>query len=111
MHSALDSKINMSGLLIQKAKQALAEIEPMEAKNFPPAESIARQLRWCIALFENKPEEEMLGLLTMGLIASREFDMYGDNPQLAQLINEIQHDAQDLLSNPAFKRDTLKRVP
>lgn len=99
----------MSVLLIEKAKQALSEIEPMEIKNFPPAQSIARQLRWCIALFENKPKEEMPGPLTMGLIATREFDMYGDNPQLAQLINEVQHAAQGLLSNPAFKRDALKR--
>jgi len=39
----------------------------------------------------------MPGPLTMGLIATREFDMYGDNPALAGLINEIQHEANRLL--------------
>ena len=34
----------------------------------------------------------------MGLIATREFDMYGDRPELALLINEVQREAEALFA-------------
>ena len=37
----------------------------------------------------------------MGLIATREFDMYGDRAELASLINEVQREAEDLLGRKA----------
>jgi hypothetical protein len=88
----------MNESLTAKVKQALIQIEPMAVQNWPPAQSIARQLNWCLALANNESREPMPGPLTMGLIATREFDMYGDNPELAQLINEVQYEANKLLA-------------
>ena len=44
---------------------------------------------------ENRP-----GPFSMGLIAVREFDMYGDRPELAVLINEVQRAMQAILGKP-----------
>jgi hypothetical protein len=33
----------------------------------------------------------------MGLIATREFDMYGDQPELASLINSVQREVERAL--------------
>ena len=33
----------------------------------------------------------------MGLIATREFDMYGDKPELASLINSVQRETEQAL--------------
>ena len=51
---------------------------------------IHRQLIWCRAQLAGQLSETKQGPLTMGLIATREFDMWGDNPELAALINQIQ---------------------
>ena len=83
--------------LLTKARAALTQIEPMAARGWAPAESIIRQLRWCAALAAGEPREERAGPFTMGLIATREFDMYGDQPELAALINEVQRETEDLI--------------
>lgn len=87
--------------LLTKARIALAQVEPMAAQGWGPAESIARQLRWCAALAANEPREERPGPFSMGLIATREFDMYGDRPELATLINEVQRETENLLRRHA----------
>lgn len=79
------------------AEKALADIDPMAEKGWPPAQSIARQLKWCLARALGQPAEPMPGPLTMGLIATREFDMYGDQPELARLISEIEREANRVL--------------
>ena len=84
--------------LLNKAQAALAQVEPMAAQGWAPAESIARQLRWCVAFAAGEPREERPGPFSMGLIATREFDMYGDRPELASLINEVQREAEALLA-------------
>ncbi len=71
----------------------------MASQNWAPAQSISTQLHWCLSLANHQPTPSQ-GLLTMGLIATREFDMYGDNPALADLINDIQRQANYLLSTP-----------
>ena len=91
----------MHASLLNKARAALAQVEPMAARGWGPAESIARQLRWCAAFATGEPREPRPGPFTMGLIATREFDMYGDQPELASLINEVQREAQELLSQAA----------
>jgi hypothetical protein len=83
--------------LLAMARQALAQIEPMEAQGWPPAQSIARQLRWCVAFASDQPREERPGPFSMGLIATREFDMYGDLPELASLINRVQEETERAL--------------
>lgn len=87
--------------LLTKAQAALAQVEPMAVQGWGPAESIARQLRWCAAFAANEPSERRPGPFSMGLIATREFDMYGDRPELASLINEVQREVEDLLQRGA----------
>lgn len=71
-------------------ERAMARIGPMAEAGWGPAQSIARQLRWCSDKAMDKPVEAMPGPFSMGLMATREFDMYGDDPELAGLINEIE---------------------
>ncbi len=91
----------MHASLLTKAQAALAQMEPLAAKGWAPAESIARQLRWCVVFAADQPRERRPGPFSMGLIATREFDMYGDRPELASLINEVQRAAEGLLAREA----------
>jgi hypothetical protein len=84
--------------LLTKARAALSQIEPMAAQGWPPAESIARQLRWCMAFASGQHSEKRPGPFSMGLIATREFDMHGDMPELADLINEVQRKTESALA-------------
>lgn len=79
------------------ARQALGQIEPMEAKGWQPAQSIARQLRWCLAFALGEKTAPLPGPFTMGLIATREFDMYGSQPDLALLVNRVQREVERVL--------------
>ena len=76
--------------LLFKIDKALSDIEPMLTGTWPNVQSIHRQLMWCRAQISGEPSEPKQGPLTMGLIATREFDMWGDKPELAALINQIQ---------------------
>lgn len=66
-----------------------AELAPL-APQWDVAASILRQLRWCRGTVRGQPVEPPPGPLSMGLMATREFDMYGSNPELAARINRIQ---------------------
>jgi hypothetical protein len=77
-------------VFLAKIDEALAQIEPMAKAEWGPAESILRQLRWCRALALGEPREERPGPFSMGLIATRNFDMWGNEPELASLINEVE---------------------
>lgn len=76
--------------LLLKVDEALSAIGPMLTSTWPNLQSIHRQLMWCRAQISGEPSEPKPGPLTMGLIATREFDMWGDMPELAVLINQIQ---------------------
>jgi hypothetical protein len=80
----------MSEPLLQKIQLALQLIAPMADKGWPPAQTILRQLAWCEMSLLGRPAEPRPGPFSMGLIATRELDMYGDQPDLASLINDIQ---------------------
>lgn len=84
--------------LLAKAQTALAQIEPLAAQGWSPAESIARQLRWCVAFASGQSYEVRPGPFSMGLIATRELDMYGDMPELASLINQVQREVESALA-------------
>lgn len=88
----------MHEALLTKARLALAQIEPLAAQGWPPAQSIARQLRWCVAFASGQPCPDRPGPFSMGLIATRELDMYGEMPELADLINQIQQDVETALT-------------
>jgi hypothetical protein len=87
----------MNDQLHVRALAALSQIEPLAAKGWPPAQSIARQLRWCVAFASDAPREACPGIFSMGLIATRELDMYGTQPDLAALINQIQREVESAL--------------
>ena len=89
--------MDLHASLLTKAQTALAQVEPMGAQGWGPAESIVRQLRWCAAFAAGEACERPPGPFTMGLIATREFDMYGDQPEFASLINEVQRETEELL--------------
>lgn len=76
--------------LLRKIDEALSAIGPMLTSTRPNVQSIHRQLVWCRAQISGEPSEPKQGALTMGLIATRGFDMWGDKPELAVLINQIQ---------------------
>lgn len=84
--------------------ELLAEIDAVlrrlgagEAQGWDPAVSICRQLRWCRDVLLGTPVEKAPGPFSMGLIATREFDMYGSDPDLARQINRIQDAMQGVL--------------
>ena len=77
-------------VFLARIDEALAQIEPMAAAGLGVAESILRQLRWCRALALGETREERPGPFSMGLIATRNFDMWGNEPELASLINEVE---------------------
>lgn len=80
----------MEKTLLELIDAALQEIQPMVVRSFQPAISIQRQLLWCRNLELGVINEPKPGPFSMGLIAVREFDMYGDQPELASKINEVQ---------------------
>lgn len=88
----------MNKELLGRAQSALSQLEPMLKQSWPPAESIARQLQWCVAFASDQPREKRPGPFSMGQIATRELDMYGDNPELATLINQIQREVERALA-------------
>jgi hypothetical protein len=83
--------------LMQKIRSALRLIEPMAEAGWQPAQTMLRQLIWCEQFVSGQPKKPCPGPFSMGLIASRELDMYGDQPDLALLINDIQRDVKSLL--------------
>ncbi|MBM3620959.1 MAG: hypothetical protein FJX20_09735 [Alphaproteobacteria bacterium] len=85
-------------VFLAKIDEALAQIEPMAAAGLGVAESILRQLRWCRAFALGEPREERPGPFSMGMIATRNFDMWGSEPELASLINEVERLANIRLS-------------
>ena len=73
---------------------ALAELTAVERAGEEDATllaSLRRQLAWCRAFVATGREPESRpGPFSMGLMATRQFDMYGQRPALAALINEVQ---------------------
>ena len=75
---------------------ALAELAEMERGHEEGAKVIAalrEQLSWSRSFVESGAQPFPLpGAFTMGLIAARHFDMHGNKPKLAELINSIQRE-------------------
>lgn len=86
--------MNEDSALLEEVDRALAVIAPLADQGWDEAISIARQLRWCRGRVAGDPVEPAPGPLSMGLIAVREFDMYGSDPDLAARINRIQDEIE-----------------
>jgi len=76
--------------------EALAFIEPQAEAGLEPAQSITRQLHWCRATLLGEPAETPPGPLTMGERATREYDMWGNDPEFARLVWKIQDAMQGI---------------
>jgi hypothetical protein len=84
------------GADIDRALEALRE----HAGGGGPQEVVAslqRQLEWCRGYVGGAEMPERPGRFSMGLLATRELDMYGGRPELAALINEIEHKVTALM--------------
>jgi hypothetical protein len=81
-------------------EEALGRITPMAEAGWDPAQSMQRQLLWCRGYLNGQIPEERPGPFSMGLMATREFDMYGNEPDLASLINRIQSAINRRLGEP-----------
>ena len=86
------SPFSDEGYWIERIDAALEQIQPMADAGWAQAQSIARQLHWCRGVLRGEAIERAPGPLSMGLIATREFDMYGSQPELAALINDIERE-------------------
>lgn len=86
--------------LLGEIERALARITPMAEAGWNEAQSIQRQLLWCKGYLNGQPPEARPGPFSMGLMATREFDMYGNEPELATLINSIQSQMNRRLDEP-----------
>lgn len=96
----------MDKTLLELIDSALCEIQPMVAQAFGPAVSIDMQLRWCRDFELGTLNDPKPGPFSMGLIAVREFDMYGDQPELASLINRIQTLVEKKLNRIGDERES-----
>jgi hypothetical protein len=86
----IEATPEMDAVLLADIDRALVQVQPMADAGWEQAQSIARQLRWCGAKLRGERVEPPPGPFSMGLTATREFDMYGSQPELASLINAIQ---------------------
>ena len=77
---------------IDRALAALAQVERAGDEGHAVVTTLRRQLEWCRAYVATGREPEPRpGPFSMGLIATRQLDMYGAHPELADLINRVQY--------------------
>jgi hypothetical protein len=89
---------------IDRALAELADVERAGEEGPDVLTTLRRQLNWCRAFVATGLEPERRpGPFSMGLIATRQFDMYGARPALASLINDVQSAVERRLhSEPPF---------
>lgn len=75
---------------IERALEALRD--PSIAHGYSPkvVDSLGRQLEWCRDYVTGSSDAARPGPFSMGLMSTREFDMHGSHPDLAELINSIE---------------------
>ena len=83
--------------LLRRIEEALEGVEQEGGDAFLPMASVKRQLLWCRAYLRGEELEPRPGPFTMGSIAMRELDMYGDNPDLALDVYQIEREVDELL--------------
>jgi len=86
--------------LLRRIEEALEGVEQEGGDAFPPMASVKRQLLWCRGRLRGEAVGEPPGPLTMGTIAMRELDMYGENPDLALEVYQIEHEMNERMKKP-----------
>ena len=84
--------------LLGRIEEALEGIEQEGGDGFPPMASVKRQLLWCRAYLRGEDANGRPAPLDMGAIAMRELDMYGDNPDLALEVYQIEREMVGMLN-------------
>jgi hypothetical protein len=85
--------------LLSRIEEALAGVEQEGGDAFPPLASVKRQLLWCRAYLRGEETPARPGPFTMGAIAMRELDMYGDNPDLALEVYQIERELEAMMKS------------
>ncbi len=85
--------------LLERIEEALAGVESEGGDAFPPMASVKRQLLWCRGYLRGEAVGEPPAPFTMGTVAMRELDMYGDNPDLALEVYQIENEMTALLNS------------
>jgi len=85
--------------LLSRVEEALAGVEQEGGDAFPPLASVKRQLLWCRGYLRGEAVGDPRGPFTMGTLAMRELDMYGDNPDLALEVYQIEREVTALLED------------
>ncbi|HWS54699.1 MAG TPA: hypothetical protein VN228_11250 [Pyrinomonadaceae bacterium] len=83
--------------LLSRIEEALAGVEQEGGDAFPPLASVKRQLLWCRGYLRGEPVGDPPGPFTMGAIAMRELDVYGDNLDLALEVYQLEREMTTLL--------------
>jgi hypothetical protein len=83
--------------LLRRIEEALEGVEQEGGDAFPPMASVKRQLLWCRGYLRGEGPGARPGPFTMGSIAMRELDVYGDNPDLALEVYQIEGEMRSLL--------------
>ena len=83
--------------LMAKIDEALAGVERHGGDRLSHMASIKKQLLWCLDYLRGAPPFPLPGPFSMGLLATRNLDMYGDDPELATLINKIETEMNSIL--------------
>ena len=87
--------------LTEKIDKALAGVERHGGDRLAHMSSIKKQLLWCRSYLSGSPPFPLPEPLSMGLLATRNLDMYDDDPELALLINKIEAEMSRLLTEGA----------
>jgi len=83
--------------LLSRIEEALRGVEQEGGDAFPPMASVKRQLLWCRGYLRGEETGARPGPFTMGAIAIRELDMYGDNPDLALEVYQIEREMDEMV--------------
>ena len=85
--------------LLRRVEEALEGVEQEGGDAFPPMVPVKRQLLWCRGYLRGEAVGEAPGAFTMGALAMRELDMYGDNPDLALEVYQIEREMDEMLKS------------
>ena len=84
--------------LLGRIEEALEGVEQEGGDAFPPMASVKRQLLWCRAYLRGEETNGRPAPFDMGATAMRELDLYGDNPDLALEVYQIEREMEGMLN-------------
>lgn len=84
--------MNRNNRVLAQIDEALQRLAEYRRQELFQAESISLQLEWCRGMLRGDEMPDPPGPLAMGIQATREFDMWGNEPDLARMINEIERE-------------------